>query len=398
MRLFTNFTPCRAVYHRALLALFSVLISCTGALAQASSFSQYDRQGPYAVQVISRTGPGSNFSVYKPRTLSSDETYPVITWGNGTGATPVTYNGLLEHLASWGYVVVASRNTNVGSGDEMVEGIDYILSENSRSGSEYYQRIDTDAIGATGHSQGGAGTINTAIQDSRVTGIAPLAPATFSAPFFYSTRNVQCPMFIMVGSNDNLASPSSVYRVSYSSATTTAIYGELRGEDHFSLTGDAGPFKKYITAWFEAVLKKDGDAEDLFFASGAPLFNDNSWSRVESSNLDDYTPGTGEPDGDGGDEEEEDPNDGPTGFFLSDNVPNPFSSQTTIAYGISESAYVRLTIYNAFGFPITSLVRGFQTAGQYEVTLSAQQLPRRGTYYYVLSAGDNRESKRLVLE
>ena len=278
----------------------------------------------------------------------------------------------------------------------MIGGIDWLLSENSRNGSVYYQKINPTRIGATGHSQGGAGTINTAIQDARVTSIAPLAPATFTAPYFYSTSNVRCPMFIMVGSNDNLANPTSVYSTSYRSATTTALYGSLRGATHFTLTGDAGAFKKYITAWFDATLWKDGEAEELFFTSNAPLFQDNSWSRLEASNLDDYTPGTDGPDDpdnpdDGGEEETPD-------FFLGDNVPNPFSSQTVIEYGISEATNVRLVIYTSYGFPVTALVNEFQEAGTYEVTLSARQLPRAGTYYYVLRAGDNREAKRLVLE
>ena len=374
-------------YLTTIFCLFSlVVLFNVEVFGQASDFAQYDTEGPYQTVSNQFDGPNRDYAIFRPASLGADgEQHPIITWGNGTGATPEIYAALCDHLASYGFVVIASRSRNTGSGREMIGGIDWLLSENNRRGSIYYQKINASRIGATGHSQGGAGTINTASRDGRVTAIAPLAPATFTAPFFYSTRNVECPMFIMAGARDNLANPSSVFRVSFRSATTTAIYGSLTGADHFTFTDDAGPFKKYITAWFDATLWKDSDAEELFFASEASLFQDRSWDRLEATDLDEYTPGTEGPDG--GNE-----------FFLSDNVPNPFSDQTRIAYGISEAGNVRLTIYNAFGFPITSLVNDFQEAGRYEVTLEAGQLPRRGTYYYVLRANGEREIKRLILE
>ncbi len=294
-----------ATIGNVLLPLFFYLFQINSGYGQSSAFEQYSDDGPYSVVSNSFDGPGNDFAIYRPSNLGANgEFHPIITWGNGTGATPSTYNELLEHLASYGFIVIASRSTNTGSGDEMIEGIDWLLSENNRSGSIYFQKINPTKIGATGHSQGGAGTINTAINDKRLTAIAPLAPATFSFPFFYSTEDVDCPLFIMVGASDGLANPSNVFNTSYSTATAPAIYGSLIGAGHFTLTGDAGSFRKYITAWFEAMLWERPEARQLFFSSSAALFQDNSWRTLESMSLDeigDPGNGGGDPGNGGGD-------------------------------------------------------------------------------------------------
>jgi hypothetical protein len=273
-----------------------MLFTISGLDAQ-SEFTSYGNTGSYQITKESNVGPLRGYDVYRPSTLSaSGELHPVITWGNGTGASNETYNSFLKHLASYGFIVVASHSGSVGSGSQMIDGISWLLEENGKSSSDYYKKINPNRIGATGHSQGGAGTINTAHDDERVTCIAPLAPATFSYPYFYSTSGIECPIFIMVGANDGLANPNSVYSVSYRSATTTAIYGELRGNNHFDLTGDIGDFRKYVTAWFVANLWKDNSAEGLFFVEDAPIYSDRSFSQIESKNLDQYD--MGDDDGD----------------------------------------------------------------------------------------------------
>ena len=49
--------------------------------------------------------------------------HPIISWGNGTGVSPSGYAWLLGHLASWGFVVIASESRNTGSGEEMLEEV-----------------------------------------------------------------------------------------------------------------------------------------------------------------------------------------------------------------------------------------------------------------------------------
>jgi hypothetical protein len=261
--------------------------------AQTSEFSVYDKSGPYTAERVTNVGPQRAYDVFKPETLSPNgEKHAIITWGNGTGSTPTTYAGLLQHLATHGFVVVASHNTNTGTGKEMADGIEWLLEENTTYGSIYYQKLNPDVGGATGHSQGGAGTIEVLKQTDKITSIAPMAPATFTAPFFYSTTHVMVPAFIMAGQSDNLAQPALVKPASWGEFPEDGIglYGEIRGVTHFEEVGDAGKFRKYNTAWFDATLNKNLDAIKMFFNTeeGALHKEPSEWSTLEYQNLDKY--------------------------------------------------------------------------------------------------------------
>jgi hypothetical protein len=56
-----------------------------------------------------------------------------------------------------------------------------------------------------------------------------------------------------------------------------------------------------------------------------------------------------------------------TGFRLEANYPNPFNPSTTLRYHLSEAAEVELSIFNVQGMRLRTLVRGYQTDGDYEV-------------------------------
>jgi hypothetical protein len=108
------------------------------------------------------------YTVYRPANWVEGETYPIITWGNGTCAQPEGYGALLRYIASYGYVVVAANSRWVGDPSApMLRALDYMFAANDDSTSPYYHRLDTTKVGATGHSQGGMATIS-ASSDARV--------------------------------------------------------------------------------------------------------------------------------------------------------------------------------------------------------------------------------------
>ena len=57
---------------------------------------------------------------------------------------------------------------------------------------------------------------------------------------------------------------------------------------------------------------------------------------------------------------------------LLDNYPNPFNSRTRIAYRLAAPGPVRLSIYNALGQPVRTLVDGSQAAGEHRVGWDAR--------------------------
>ncbi|CAN5482009.1 hypothetical protein BH23BAC4_BH23BAC4_11520 [soil metagenome] len=81
---------------------------------------------------------------------------------------------------------------------------------------------------------------------------------------------------------------------------------------------------------------------------------------------------------------------------LAQNYPNPFESETTIAYTLGEPGEVRLAVYDLLGREVRLLESAFRSAGRHEVLLSAANLAP-GVYLYRLTAGGEVKARRLVV-
>jgi len=227
--------------------------------------------GGFEAESISSTGPSNRFSVYYPTPLGRDGIkHPIITWGNGTSAVPAYYSGLLHHLASHGFIVIASKSTNTGSGVQMLQGVDWVIGEDSDPQSIFYGVVQTDAVCATGHSQGGGGTVNAA-NDSRVRCSAPIQPTQGQI------GGVHGPMLVLAGSLDTIIRPEYAWAGVYEPAQVPAIWGNLIGATHFTPLGSAGDYRWVVTAWFRHHLYSDPAAEPVFFGDDCSLCSNDDW-------------------------------------------------------------------------------------------------------------------------
>lgn len=91
-----------------------------------------------------------------------------------------------------------------------------------------------------------------------------------------------------------------------------------------------------------------------------------------------------------------DPVGNPDKFVLNQNYPNPFNPSTILSYTLKTDAQVKLTVFNLVGQSVQVLVDGFKTAGDYEITFDATDLPA-GIYLYKLQVGDYSSVKRMTL-
>ncbi len=87
----------------------------------------------------------------------------------------------------------------------------------------------------------------------------------------------------------------------------------------------------------------------------------------------------------------------PNSFALSQNYPNPFNPETTIKYNLYKSSNVTLKIYNNSGQELETVINGFQTAGDHEISLQAKGLPS-GIYFYRIQAGEFSETKKFIIK
>lgn len=237
--------------------------------------SSFDRSGPFAT-TSSREGPSC--TVYRPRTLGeNDRRHPIIIWGNGTGASPSGYAGLLDHWASHGFVVAAANTSNAGSGQEMLACLDYLVQQNGRSTGTYASKLNVNRVGSSGHSQGGGGSIM-AGQDNRITVTAPFQPYVLGLGHNTSSqRNQNGPMFLMTGSSDTLAGPTLNGRPVFRNANVPVFWGNLRGAGHFVPAGNGGDYRGPSTAWYRFHLMGDSNAESLFYGRNCGLCSDRNW-------------------------------------------------------------------------------------------------------------------------
>ena len=86
----------------------------------------------------------------------------------------------------------------------------------------------------------------------------------------------------------------------------------------------------------------------------------------------------------------------PLDFSLKQNYPNPFNPVTKINFSVPREGNIRLNVFNVLGEVVATLVNSELPAGNYTYDFDATKLPS-GIYLYTLSAGNYKETKKMVL-
>lgn len=136
-------------------------------VASGSIERRYKEKGPSATlrNTSSKAcdSKGNPCDIWYPADIGKGEQRAALLWANGTfdGAVgPEIYDYLLSHLASWGFVVIATRDGKTGYGDTVLDTLAFLRKEAEDRNSPLYRRIDFDRVGVAGHSQGATGAIN----------------------------------------------------------------------------------------------------------------------------------------------------------------------------------------------------------------------------------------------
>lgn len=83
-------------------------------------------------------------------------------------------------------------------------------------------------------------------------------------------------------------------------------------------------------------------------------------------------------------------------YKLSNNYPNPFNPETNIEFQVADIGHVQLKVYDAIGKEVANLVNQKMNPGTYSVKFNASNL-NSGVYFYTLTAGSFRETKKMIL-
>jgi hypothetical protein len=88
--------------------------------------------------------------------------------------------------------------------------------------------------------------------------------------------------------------------------------------------------------------------------------------------------------------------DSPAVYDMAQNFPNPFNPSTTISYSIAKAGNAMLTIYNAIGSKVSTIVNEYKPAGNYSVQFNGSNLAS-GIYLYRLESGNYSAAKKFIL-
>jgi pimeloyl-ACP methyl ester carboxylesterase len=264
------------------LVLVPILVVAGMAYARFSSADPTPTGFPSVGQAFADPGPfdvsvedAPEHTYFFPDDLGGDgRRHPVILWGNATGAEPEEYVPLLRHLASHGFIVAAADSAFAGSGLEMLAGLDHLEARDGEDGDRFAGVVDLERVGATGHSQGADGAMQTA-SDPRVGTVFPIQP------WEGDPSASRVPSIFFSGEEDDVA-PSDAVRLMYEGvAGAPAALAELAGADHLVPLDDGGRFRAVVTAWARWRLMEDEAAEGFFAGEDCRLCTSEEWSVYE---------------------------------------------------------------------------------------------------------------------
>lgn len=206
---------------------------------------------------------------------------PGLTWANGTGATPQSYTGILNRVASFGVQVVASNSTQTGNGQAVSQGVGVLMGAGLNV---------TNRFCASGHSQGGSGCINASRLNANIICTIPVEPDN-RVTAQSNGRDIKGPALILCGSADNLAPCGGANSTTngsglYNQATVPITQLTIQGAGHTgagSPVGGGGLFAALVTAQTQAVLLGDPQARAALFPPNPQAINGTGIVAVERS-------------------------------------------------------------------------------------------------------------------
>ncbi len=215
--------------------------------------------------------------VYFPTELKHNQKkYPVVTWANGSWCPVQTYLAIIKGIAEAGYIVVADTDLLTDDGLSTVDSVDWILEQNKDKDSLFYNRVNTKAIGSTGHSLGGQAAVNAAGMDNRIKAIVSIAGKSTAK----EAAKVTVPALYLAGTLDGVVPAKNYVYPSYQASRGPKVYASLKNVEHFACWYTPQDYITYTVGWFDAYLKKDTKKVSMFKAGGQ-LAKDSHWTDFE---------------------------------------------------------------------------------------------------------------------
>jgi hypothetical protein len=239
------------------------------------AIADYGAYGPFTPMTVSATGPNGQYTVFRPQTLGENGfKHPPVTWGNGITTTPALYPGLLNTIASHGFVIIASNSVTVNT-QLMTSGLDWLIAQNTAAGDFQGKLAPTCAV-SIGYSLGGGAAVDTGKHASVVT--------TVSFHGLQGTaESLHAPLLLITGTADDFVSAAQYVTPTFNRSTVQTFYGTLTGADHLKPLGDAGEERAPAVAWLRLWVYGDQEARKFFYGDDCLLCKP-PWANPQRKN------------------------------------------------------------------------------------------------------------------
>jgi predicted dienelactone hydrolase len=255
----------------------------SASVAPASAWAlDYALPGPHAVGYSDLTvsvpeRPSIGARMFYPATAPggrdapfdrSAAPYPAIAFGHGWLQSVSSYQSLLSHWASWGFVVIAP--TSQGGlfpdhstfAEDLRASLTWLTKTYGSTPKRRGRLVAAASLGVSGHSMGGGAAVLAASRDTRVTALTTMAAAETNPSAIAAMGVVAAPVQFLAGSSDTIAPPSRHQIPMYDAGRAPRQLVMLNGGTHTGFQDSSAGWqleytKRISTMWWRLYLWGD---------------------------------------------------------------------------------------------------------------------------------------------
>lgn len=280
-----------------------VASALAGLMAPDAIAGGTDASGPFAVgsrTVTVTRANGSTFTAavrYPAETAGASAPFSAaampaaaVTFGHGFVTPVAQYESTLSHLASWGFIAIATTSqgglfpSHSAFAADMRDCLTFLAQQSGTAGSWLEGAVNAAAFGASGHSMGGGASVLAAAADPRIVAVANLAAAETNPSAQAAMASVAAPVRVIAGSEDTIVSAASTEQI-HNAAPGPRQFALIAGGSHCGFIDapivfcDSGSIAReeqlrltrgLLTDFFMAHLRRDSASAVAVWLGSAP--------------------------------------------------------------------------------------------------------------------------------
>ena len=247
----------------------------------------YSDFGPFETTSEGNTGPDGTYTIVRPETLGENGfLHAPIIFGPGIGGAVSSMMGLLERIASHGFVIIG-RQLDGGPGDaennrRMTDGLDWLIEQNTASGSVFEGKLAVDHAASMGYSVGGPGAVDIGGHEAIVTIV--------SIHGHGAEADLHGTLLLLGGTEDVMGDGLSWLAPTYEASQVPTLFSLVEGADHgypgSTVDGvPAGVETPAMIAWLRYWIYDDQGARDYFYGDDCVMCS-SPWTNTQRKNWD----------------------------------------------------------------------------------------------------------------